>query len=161
MKQKNLYLMCGAPGAGKSHYLMNLVLYAEQDGIVVSRDRIRFNLVSEDEPYFSHEDEVFNTYIATIQKHLDNPEGIQNIYCDATQLTESARNKVLDRLNLENVANIYAIVIRPSLEETLRRNAGRTGRMRVPDSAVKRMYNSYTDPAKDKKYSITPIYVEY
>lgn len=161
MKQKNLYLMCGAPGAGKSHYLMNLISYAEQDGIIISRDLIRFSLVSEDEPYFSHEDEVFNTYIATIQKYLDNPEGIQNIYCDATQLTESARNKVLDRLNLENVANIYAIVIRPSLEETLRRNAGRTGRTRVPDSAVKRMYNSYTDPANDKKYSIIPIYAEY
>lgn len=156
MKLKNLFLMCGAPGSGKSTWLREHVNTGES--CIISRDAIRFNMVSEDEPYFSHEDEVFKEYIAMIQLALDT--GDADVYCDATQLTEGARTKVLDRLNLENVDKIYAVVVRPSLEETLRRNALRTGRCVVPDSAVKRMYNSYTDPAKDRKYDITPIYVE-
>lgn len=153
MKQKNLYLMVGVAGSGKSTWLRN-----NGKGPIVSRDAIRFRMVSEDEPYFSHEREVFNEYVQHIQFLLDNED--YNVYCDATHLNEQARNKLLDRLDLTNVKTIYAVVIRPSLEETLKRNSYREGRLRVPDDVIKRMYASYTDPAEDKKYKITPIYAE-
>lgn len=154
MKRKNLYLMVGAPGSGKSTWLCK-----HADGPVVSRDAIRFSMVGEDEAYFSQETEVFNQYIKFIQMFLDD-NTTENIYCDATHLTENARNKVLDRLNLNNVDHIYGVIVRPSLETTLARNAQRTGRLCVPETAIKRMYNSYTDPAEDKKYHITSIYAE-
>lgn len=153
---KNLFLLCGAPGSGKSTWLRNHC----KENQIVSRDAIRFNLVKEDEPYFSREDEVFNQYIAKIQELLDDDTFTADIYCDATHLNEQSRNKVLDRLRLKNVFNIYCVVIRPSLEETLRRNALRTGRAKVPDNVIRRMYKSYTDPKYDKKYVITPIYAE-
>lgn len=154
MKQKNLYLLVGAPGSGKSTWLHNNA----KDGIIVSRDKIRFSLVNEEDAYFSQENEVFNRYIQTIQDALNS--SVNNIYADATQLNEKARNKVLDKLDLSNVKNLYAVVLRPSLQETLKRNAQRSGRLCVPEIAVRRMYNSYTDPAKDKKYTIKPIYIE-
>lgn len=148
--------MVGPAGSGKSTWLAH---NARTDSCVVSRDAIRFNLVKEDEPYFSRENEVFDQYIYDIQEAL-NSTAYEAVYCDATHLNEQARNKVLDRLDLSDVAQIYALVIRPSLDEILRRNANRSGREFVPETVIKRMYNSYTDPAEDKKYRIIPYYIE-
>lgn len=156
MKHKHLYLMVGPAGSGKSTWLAH---NARTDSCVVSRDAIRFNLVKEDEPYFSRENEVFDQYIYDIQEAL-NSTAYEAVYCDATHLNEQARNKVLDRLDLSDVAQIYALVIRPPLDEILKRNANRSGREFVPEAVIKRMYNSYTDPAADKKYHITPYYIE-
>ena len=58
MKQKILYLMCGIPGSGKSHWAKGV-----KDAVIVSRDAIRFNLLKDGEDYFAHEDEVVETFI--------------------------------------------------------------------------------------------------
>ena len=42
----DLYLMCGAPGSGKSTLLKNH-LKMNGKNIVISRDKIRFNLVTQ------------------------------------------------------------------------------------------------------------------
>ena len=156
MKRKHLYLMVGVAGSGKSTWLKH---NARSESCIVSRDAIRFSMVSEDEPYFSREREVFNQYVLDIQAAL-NSTAYEAVYCDATHLNESARNKLLDRLDLTNVETIYAVVVRPSLEETLKRNSNRQGRLHVPEDVIKRMYATYTDPLHDKKYHCIPIYVE-
>ena len=45
----NLFIIMGAPGAGKSTFIKNSMT----ECIVVSRDKIRFSMVKEDESYFS------------------------------------------------------------------------------------------------------------
>ena len=56
---KTLYMMIGIPGSGKSTWLKT---YAD-NGVIISRDEVRFSMVREDEPYFSREKEVFESFI--------------------------------------------------------------------------------------------------
>jgi predicted kinase len=156
--KKNLYLMVGAPGSGKSTYLEQNT--KEDQDYVISRDAVRYMLIKDGDSYFSKEKEVFKTFIKYIQESIDNPATPKNIYCDATHITEKSRNKVLDALNLENVEKIICLVFRPSLEETLRRNKNRTGRACVPESAIKQMYLNFERPEYDTKYPKDVRYIE-
>ena len=65
MKNK-LYVMIGCPGSGKSTYAKKHFPHA----LYVSRDEIRFNLIAENEEYFSKEDEVFTEFINAINLGL-------------------------------------------------------------------------------------------
>ena len=158
MKQKNLYLMCGTPGAGKSTWLRKNCI--EGRDCVISRDEIRFAIVPEGESYFSKEKEVYKNFIARIQDAIDEPDKYENIYCDATHITERSRDKLIESLDLTNIANIIVIVVRPSLEETLKRNKNRTGRALVPDTVVRKMYMQFERPENDTKHPKDVIYVE-
>ena len=70
MKQKRLFLLSGIPGSGKSTWVKNQI--EAKGGIWISRDTIRFSVVKEDEEYFGREDEVFATFISTIQEQINN-----------------------------------------------------------------------------------------
>ena len=72
---KQLFLMCGVAGAGKSTYLSNI-----KNAVVISRDEIRFSLIGDFDDYFAKEDEVFATFIQKIQNAIDNEEGPKEIY---------------------------------------------------------------------------------
>ena len=102
MQKKNkLIVMCGCPGLGKTHWAQS-----HKDAIenckIVSRDDIRFSIVKENEPYFSHEDEVWEKFITEIQEGLDNNE---NVIADATHLNERSRFKLFNALNLKDIVN--------------------------------------------------------
>lgn len=150
----NLIMMVGCPASGKSTVAKNFATSSTYGGLYVSRDVIRFSMVKEDEEYFSKEDEVFEKFVEIIQEGLITNE---RVYVDATNLNEKSRNKVLDKLNLDNV-DLYAIVMKTPLEECLRRNALREGRECVPESAVRRMFLSMTNPRGDQKYRYKEIY---
>ena len=152
----SLVMMVGAPGSGKTTFIKN-AKGTNLEGNHISRDVIRFSIVKEDEEYFSKEDEVFDKFIEEIQKSIDAG---QRTYVDATNLNERSRNKVLDRLNLEGV-ELYALVFNISLEECLRRNALRSGRELVPESALARMHKSMTNPRGDQKYRYAEVYDIY
>ena len=158
MNKKELVLMCGAPGSGKSTYIAS---HAGPNDIVISRDAIRFSHLHEGEYYFSHEDEVFKEFIEQIQTAL-NTSGIEKVYCDATHISQASRDKVCDKLNMENVKNILCIVILPSLEEVIKRNGNRRGHSRayVPVSVVRRMYYQFERPEYDTNYPKDTKYVE-
>ncbi len=109
----------------------------------ISRDKVRFSLISEDEEYFSREDEVFDTFISWINQALANPD-IENIFIDATHLNEKSRDRTLRRLNKSNIAELNSVCFLTPLKICLQRNEKRTGRERVPRSAVRRMFFSFT-----------------
>lgn len=155
MKLHNLFLMCGCPGAGKSSWLAS-----QGDIYVISRDEIRFNLIGDNDDYFSREDEVFDTFIKKIQEALDTGKTPTDIYCDATHITKKSRDKVLNALDLSQVENITVIVVRPSLTETLHRNAQRSGRRYVPNYVIRRMYAHFQPPEDDKDRIFDVKYVE-
>lgn len=158
MKQHNLYLMCGVAGSGKSTWIREHV----KEPYIISRDDVRFMLVKEDEEYFSKEKEVFKTFVKYIQESIDSDETPEDIYVDATHLTKMSRNKILNALNLKNVKNITVLVLRPSLEETLKRNENRRGKGRtyVPRSVIRRMYLQFERPEEDENRIFDIKYVE-
>lgn len=151
-----MILMCGIPGSGKSTKIKNLVKGIKGTYKVVSRDDIRFSMVAEDEPYFSKEKAVFNEFIAQVKTSLiDN----DITFVDATHINESSRGKVLRALGsaLKNV-KITVLVMKVPVELALARNAGRTGRALVPDSAIKNMNSQFSLPTFDEGVDNILIY---
>ena len=147
---KTLYMMIGVPGSGKSTWLK---AYA-YNGVIISRDAIRFAMIGEDEPYFSKETEVFNRFIENIQECIDD-KNVENIYIDATHVTKASRNKVLNRLNLDKVDKKCAVLATTPLHTCLLRNSLREGRERVPESAINNMALSFEWPKDEFDEVIT------
>ena len=142
-----LIIMCGMPGSGKSTWLKENV--RNENAVVISRDEIRFKMVSEDENYFSKEKEVFKEFIKQITYNLKENK---IVYADATHINEVGRNKLLSAIKIHIPLNfdISVVVLSTSVEKSIKRNSGREGRARVPEAAIINMANLYTDPKNDK-----------
>lgn len=147
---KNVYLTCGPPAVGKTSFITkNLSNF--KNSIWISRDLIRFLLLKDGEHYFSHEKEVFNSFIKEINKALEDPE-IENIFIDATHLNQKSRNKTLSRLKKELITELNCIVFTTPLKECLIRNAKRQGRGQVPSDVIIDMFKCFTYPSKDEGF---------
>lgn len=149
MIKKTVYLLSGPPASGKSTWVRSQLTKGSE---WISRDNVRFSIVKEDEEYFSHEDEVFDTFIAYINKALEDPN-IHTIYIDATHLNKRARHKVLSRIRKRNISelNCVCFCVPPSVCQE--RNALREGRARVPAAAIENMFKSYTYPEIDEGFA--------
>lgn len=139
-----LFIMVGVPGSGKS--FVAKAYFKVISSVIVSRDSIRYSLLEEGDEYFSKEKQVFAAYIKEIQKHIDRGE---IVFADATHLNEASRRKLISNLKLAKEDYIIPIVVETPLKICLERNARRTGRERVPESVIKDMFMSLTDPADD------------
>ena len=148
MKRKKVWLLVGIPGSGKSTWVQKQM--KTNPGAWCSRDAVRFSMVGEDEEYFARENEVFEAWIFSIQAAIAN-NAVENVYIDATHLNEKARDKVLNRLNLEN-ATLCAVNFTVPLEECIRRNDLREGRAKVPRSVIRRMHFSFVPAEQGEKY---------
>lgn len=148
MKPKKVFILSGPPASGKSTWIQKQM--KTNPGTWCSRDAVRFSMIGEDEDYFARENEVFEAWIFSIQTAIAN-SAIENVYIDATHLNEKSRDKVLNRLNLEN-ATLCAVNFTVPLEECIRRNDLREGRARVPRSVIRRMYFSFVPAEQGKKY---------
>ena len=146
MKRKKIWLLSGLPGSGKSTWARQKI--TENGGIWCSRDEVRFSIVKEDEEYFSHENEVFNTWIKQINEALENPE-VEDVYIDATHLNDKSRNKVLNRLtkntDIEKITNVLFLT---PLETCLERNKQRSGRAVVPEEVIRNMAKTFQIPER-------------
>ena len=141
--KKHLYLMMGAPGSGKSTYAKNILKHGD---IYVSRDEIRYSLLTDEDDYFAKENEVIKTFIENIDKSLEMEEYCGDIYADATHLSPKSRAQILNQLkNKDKVSVIYLDI---PFKTILQRNAQRSGREFVPETAIRRMYNSIILPTR-------------
>lgn len=162
MKNKTLILMCGPAGCGKSSWVSKeLESKPFSTTAYISRDSIRFALVAENEEYFSKEDEVFGKFITMINTCLADSV-TETIYVDATHLTEKARNKVLDKLNINRygyIVDINVVAFDIPLKTCLERNAQRLGRMRVPEDVIRNMYKCYKIPTYAERHRYEKIII--
>ena len=144
MKQKKVFLLAGPPGCGKSTWVRSqLVPGAEW----ISRDNVRFSILTDKDDYFAHEDDVFDTFINYINQTLEQND-IHTIYIDATHLNKRSRDKVLRRVRKENITELNCVCFDVPLETCYSRNNLRAGRSRVPQTAIANMYQSYRFPDK-------------
>lgn len=144
---KELYIMCGVPGSGKSTYIRENA--SRGSSAVISRDKIRFSMVEPTEAYFSKEKEVYNEYVRQINQALQSP-WVDEVWCDATHISKSARTQLVSAITMNrNNYRIHVIVIDPPIEKVIIQNAHRTGRECVPTSAITRMKDQFEDPAFD------------
>ena len=151
---KKMFVMCGAPGSGKSTWLEEKVIkniYAKP-ATVVSRDKIRFSLVKEDEQYFSKENEVWEKFITQIKEDLEK-WSVEEVYVDATHLNIASRSKLLRALgdSLKGV-EVNAIWFDLPVETCLERNENRTGLAHVPSNKIEEMYINFQEPMREEGF---------
>lgn len=154
---RKLIVLVGAPGLGKSTWAENHAAMIPGTVKIVSRDKIRFALVKENEEYFSKEKEVFKEYIKEIKKGL---KYYDYTIADATHLNLASRTKLLRALgpSLYEV-EVDAVVIQGSLETALKQNENRLGtRSYVPQDQIRKMYKQQTMPSFEEGFYKIYIY---
>lgn len=150
--------MCGIPGSGKSTWIKHNLPKLNNYTCVVSRDVIRFDMVKEDEPYFSKEKAVYKKFIEEIKFCLATKDN--DVIVDATHLTKGSRSKLLNALkgSLDGV-NIIAIVIYVPLEVALQQNKNRIGtRGYVPSNVIINMFEQFEIPLTIEGFDEVRIY---
>lgn len=109
----------------------------------ISRDNIRFGLLSDGEDYFSHENEVRKIFSHAIQEKTSSNKW-NNIYIDATHLSPKARKWTMR--NISKYCYVIAVSLEVPVEIAAKRNKQRTGRALVPDSVIRNMSVQYVIP---------------
>lgn len=133
-----LMILTGAPGSGKSTWANQ-----QKNAKVISRDAIRFSLLSEDDEYFSKENEVLRLFYKNIQDALDNKNAdYDTVIADASHLTSVRRYETIRELNLDNLEEVINVQFITPIEVCIARNANRSGRANVPNEVIRRMRKS-------------------
>lgn len=156
MKQKRVFLMSAPSGCGKSTWIKERI--ANYGGVHISRDAVRFSMVSEDEDYFAREDEVFKEWIRQCQEAIDD-DIHKNIYIDATHINDRSRAKTIHNLNID-YDKVMLICVRfdVPIDICKARNSRREGRARVPEDVIDSMYKSFSYPSY--RFDWTPRFDE-
>lgn len=144
-----LYVLCGIPGSGKSHFCKN----HKADAVHVSRDAIRFALLENDDDYFAHEDEVCEIFWEKINKEL---AAGHDVYADQTSLSFKPRHWLLSHIKIP--CKKVAVYIDTPFEVCVKRNNKRVGRERVPVYIMKNMLKSMTIPTLEEGFDDIIIY---
>ena len=161
MSVKNLWIMCGASGSGKSYFAKTRLITGEHV-CYVSRDEVRYSLITENDKYFSKENQVFAQFTNKIREALDN-EKYTDIIADATHLNWNSRRKLLNALGLNNKhdnINIIPVWVTCDMNTILERNDQREGRARVPGEEIIKMIGRMRHPRSDP-YKYTAIMEVY
>ena len=139
-----LRMMVGIPASGKSTFVK---MMARPEDAVVSRDAIRFSLVAPGIPYFSKESDVFNKFCHDVNKSAETHD---IVWADATHVTVGSRRKFYSRVDKTLFDRLEVYVVTTPLEDCLKNNLNRNGRARVPEDAIRNMYEKFTYPTKDE-----------
>ena len=150
MNKPKLIVMVGIPGSGKSTFAKHYSEDANNTPTVwISRDEVRYSLISDKDEYFAKEKDVFKVFAKKINEAL--AEG-KNVIADATHINAQSRKKLLSSITVPDI-QIEACVMELSLQECLANNEKREGRARVPKEAILRMYRQFEYPTFSEGFS--------
>lgn len=141
-----MYVVIGIPGCGKSTYIQN---HIKENEIIVSRDKIRFSMLKDNDDYFSKESEVYDKFIEQIDAAI---AAKKDVWVDQTSLNRAARNKLFSRLN-KKPDEIIGIYFNIPITIALQRNAQRSGRALVPEDAIYNMLVALEKPTKKEGFT--------
>lgn len=138
--------MVGIPGSGKTTYAKKNFPKA----VYVSRDEVRFSMVSPEEPYFSKEKEVFKEFVRRINEGLR--QGL-DVVADATHLNPQSRSKLLRALRYDHIrVSVETVWVDTDIDTAIDRNEKRKGtRSYVPKDAIYNMFNAFSPPTIREK----------
>ena len=150
MNKPKLIIMVGIPGSGKSTFAQHYIKDANNMSTVwVSRDEVRYSLISGTDEYFAKEKDVFKLFVKKINTAL--AEG-KDVIADATHINAQSRKKLLSSITVPDI-QIEACVMEASLQECLANNEKREGMARVPKAAILRMYRQFEYPTFSEGFS--------
>ena len=155
-KSKTLFVLIGAPASGKSTWAMEYLTSMDEAVLWVSRDKIRFSIIKENEDYFAQEKLVYSSFINTIKKGLETHD---TVIADATHITVGSRKKLFKALGdaIKNV-EVIAMIVKTDYKTALARNAQRRGREYVPPYVLESMYESFSIPTLKEGFDQIWIY---
>lgn len=145
-----LIMFCGIPGSGKSTEAKRMQQQMNERNISVgyiSRDEVRFSMISEKDGYFSKEKEIFKKFVNEMNKSLNENE---ITIIDATHLNEKSRGKILREVKSRNMVELWVLYLTTPLDICLKRNASREGRACVPEDVIKNMLDTFTNPTAEE-----------
>lgn len=142
-----LIVMMGPSGAGKSFWAKQIA-DSHEDTVIVSRDRIRFALLHDDDDYFAVEPAVVRQYYHNINFALQNHK---YVIADATHISKKARKQLFKNVKA-NAQRIVGVWVEVPLDIALKQNAARTGRACVPGDVIRQMYKRKLTPQNDEPF---------
>ena len=148
-----LYILCGPSGSGKSTWATNFI--KNKRIAYISRDNIRLSIVKEEEDYFSHEKEVFKTFVKAIAHYIANGD---DAIADATHLNMFSRCKLMQALDqYTHDYEIICVVFTTDVDTCVERNKARVGRRHVPENIIRNMCRDFRVPTMDEDERIKEI----
>ena len=148
-----LYIMCGPSGCGKTTYCNDKMKLAHC--VYISRDVVRYEIIKEEEDYFSHEKEVFREFVRRIVEAMTNG---YDCIADTTHLNQFSRRKLTQAIDMYTTDyKIIYVVFNVDADTCVARNANRTGRANVPENIIRNMCRDFRAPTKDEDERVIDI----
>lgn len=143
-----LIMFCGVPGSGKSTEACRMAGSLAARGLAVehiSRDELRFNIISDESEYFSKEKEVFSKFVEKMNNSLNKNDCT---IIDATHISKASRAKILRRVENSDNVRLLVLYLTTPLDVCIQQNDLRIGRERVPHEAIERMAEQFEEPTE-------------
>ena len=143
-----LIMFCGIPGSGKSTEAHRMARSLAARGLTIeyiSRDELRFSMISNESEYFSKEKEVFNKFVEKMNNSLNKNDCT---IIDATHISKANRAKILRRVEDPTNVRLLVLYLTTPLDVCMRQNDLRTGRERVPHEVIEKMAKQFEDPTE-------------
>lgn len=143
-------MFCGIAGSGKSTEARRMMAAFSDKGFSVgyiSRDEVRFQMISENGGYFSKEKEVFRKFVENTNKSIKQND---ITIIDATHVSKISREKILNRIDNRSDVRLLVLYLTTPIDICLQRNDLRSGRERIPQEAIEKMAERFEEPTAEE-----------
>ena len=143
-----LIMFCGIPGSGKSteaHRMTRSLTARNLTVEYISRDELRFSMISDESEYFSKEKEVFSKFVEKMNNSLNKNDCT---IIDATHISKASRAKILQRVEDPTNVRLLVLYLTTPIDVCMQQNDLRTGRERVPHEVIEKMVEQFEDPTE-------------